>query len=178
MSRWIMAWTVVALGLWGVGAGCGKPPEPAGLAPEVDPVHGHLLHAQPPLPTVKLWLGSQELVAEVARRPVEIATGMMFRESLPEGHGMLFVFPNADRRSFWMRNCRVPLSAAYIDPEGVILEVVDLEPMDERPVPSQSDRVQYVLEVPRNWFRKHGLGPGTLIRTERGSLRETFFGLR
>lgn len=173
-----MAWTVAALGLWGLAAGCGRGPEPAAPVPEVDPEYGHLLRAQPPLPTIKLWLGSQEVVAEVARRPVEIATGMMFRESLAEGHGMLFVFPNADRRSFWMRNCRVPLSAAYIDPEGVILEVVDLEPMDERPVPSQSDRVQYVLEVPRNWFQKHGLGPGTLVRTERGGLRETFFGLR
>jgi len=173
-----MAWTVVALGLWGVGAGCGKPPEPAGLAPDVDPGHRHLLHAQPPLPSVQLWFCRLPLLADVVRLLVAMPSGLLFRESLPEGHGMLFVFPNADRRSFWMRNCRVPLSAAYIDPEGVILEVVDLEPMDERPVPSQSDRVQYVLEVPRNWFRKHGLGPGTLIRTERGSLRETFFGLR
>lgn len=170
-----MVWWVATLGLWGMTLGCGKAPAPPAATPEIDLHYGHLMHAQPPLPTIKLWLGSQEVVAEVARRPVEIATGMMFRDHLPEGHGMLFVFPTADRRSFWMRNCRIPLSAAYIDPEGIILEVVDLEPMDERPVPSQSDRVQYVLEVPRNWFRKHGLGPGTLIRTERGSLRETFF---
>lgn len=159
--------------------GCGR--QPAASAPsqaQVDPEYGHLLHAQPPLPTVRLWLGPAEVVAEVARRPVEIATGMMFRESLPDGHGMLFVFPGPGRRSFWMRNCRVPLSAAYMDPDGVILEIVDLEPMNETPVPSQSDRVQFVLEVPRSWFARHGIGPGTLVRTDRGSLQEVFFARR
>lgn len=160
-------------------AGCGRqaaPPAPA--TPPVDPEYGHLLHAQPPLPTVRLWLGAEEIVAEVARRPVEIATGMMFREELPDGRGMLFVFPGPGRRSFWMRNCRVPLSAAYMDPRGVILEIVELKPMDETPVPSESDQIQFVLEVPRNWFARHGIGPGTLVRTERGSLQETFFGRR
>lgn len=168
------------LSLWGLGlAGCGdKPARTTAALSEVDPQYGHLLRAQPPLPTVRVWLGSQELVAEVARRPVEIATGMMFRDHLPDGHGMLFVFPDAARRSFWMRNCPLPLSAAYIDPEGIILEIVDLEPLSEEPVPSQSERVQFVLEVPRNWFARNHIGPGTLVRTERGSLRDTFFGVR
>ncbi|MCS7089113.1 MAG: DUF192 domain-containing protein [Verrucomicrobiota bacterium] len=167
----------MGLGFWLAGCGERSPTPPHGTG-DVDPQFGHLLRAQPPLPTVRLWLGDQVVLAEVARRPVEIATGMMFRDTLPEGHGMLFVFPDASRRSFWMRNCRVPLSAAYIDPDGVILEIIDLEPLNEEPAPSQSEHVQFVLEVPRNWFARHRIGPGTLVRTERGSLRQTFFGVR
>lgn len=158
----------------GLLTGCRKPGQGTSTL-EIDPERGHLLHAQPKLPTVRLWLGDQELVAEIARRPVEIATGMMFRTRMPENTGMLFVFPDAQPRSFYMRNCVVPLSAAYIAPDGTILEIVDLQPGDERGVLSRADNIQFVLEVPQGWFGRHGIGPGTLIRTERGSLLETFF---
>src|SRR5690349_13409371 len=59
--------------------------------PEIDPVHGHLLHAQPKLPTIKVWLGSEELITEVATQPVQIATGMMFRTNMPENTAMIFI---------------------------------------------------------------------------------------
>ena len=55
-------------------------------------------------------------------------TGMMFRTNLAENAGMLFVLPMPQQASFWMKNCPLPLSAAYIDPEGVILEIHDLQP--------------------------------------------------
>ena len=160
----------------GVFAGCGKlsqaPPDPNA----VDPVHGHLLHAQPILPTVNVWLGDQELVAEIARTQVQIATGMMFRTTMPENTAMIFVFPDAEPRSFYMRNCIVPLSAAYISPEGVILEIINMKPRDETGIPSQSANVQFVLEVPQGWFARHNISTGAVIRTEKGSLAETFFG--
>lgn len=159
-------------------AGCGKsapPPQPPAPAPQVDPIHGHLLHPQPKLPTLKVWLGDQELTAEVATKPVEIATGMMYRTNLLENEGMLFAFPSAAPRSFYMRNCVIPLSAAYIDPEGVILEIVELRPGDEIGVLSRSNNIQYVLEVNLGWFERHNIKEGAAVRTERGSLRETFF---
>jgi len=162
---------MTGLGLLG---GCRKPSRGT-TALEIDPERGHLLHAQPKLPTVRLWLGDQELVAEIARRPVEIATGMMFRTVMPENTAMLFVFPDAQPRNFYMRNCVVPLSAAYIAPDGTVLQIVDLQPGDERGVPSQADNIQFVLEVPQGWFGRHRIGVGTLVRTERGSLQETFF---
>jgi uncharacterized membrane protein (UPF0127 family) len=162
--------------------GCHKPDAVAanGAAttaanPEIDPVRGHLLHAQPKLPTVKVWLGSEELVAEIARSPVQIATGMMFRTNMAENEAMIFVFTTAEPRNFYMRNCTVPLSAAYITPDGTIAEIVDLQPGDERGVPSRTGNLQFVLEVPQGWFARHNVSTGAVVRTEHGSLLNTFF---
>jgi len=135
----------------------------------------YLDHAQPRLPTMKLWIGAQEMVSEVARRQVELNTGMMHRKEMGTNDGMLFVMPYPHRASFYMRNTLVPLSAAYIDPEGVIVEIHDLKPLDETPVEATSSNIQYVLETPQGWFKRNNIGPGTLIRTERGSFQETFW---
>ena len=91
---------------------------------------------------------------------------------------MLFVFSAPHRASFWMKNCPLPLSAAYIDPEGVILEIHDLQPHNTKSVMASSERVQFVLETNQGWFRRHNVTLGTVIRTERGTLMETFFGKR
>src|SRR5262245_9121969 len=104
------------------------PAAPAAAADDIDPVHKHLLHAQPKLPTIKVWLGDQVLETEVAARDVEIYTGMMFRTNMPENTAMLFVFATSDRRSFYMRNCFIPLSGAYISPAGEILEIIEMKP--------------------------------------------------
>jgi uncharacterized membrane protein (UPF0127 family) len=157
-----------------VGCGDSAPPV-AAPPPERDPVHGHLNYAQPKLPTIKVWLGAEELLTEVARTDVQIATGMMFRTNMAENAAMLFVFPYPDRRSFYMRNCVVPLSAAYITPDGTIAEIVNLEPGNEIPVPSDSSNIQFVLEVPQGWFQRHNISPGAALRTEQGPLQETFF---
>jgi uncharacterized membrane protein (UPF0127 family) len=150
-----------------------RPPSTNALA--IDPVHGHLLHAQPKLPTVKVWVGGEELVAEIAREPVQIATGMMFRTNMLENEGMIFVFPNAAPRSFYMRNCIVPLSAGYIAPDGTILEIIHMKPHDETGIPSQSDNIRFVLEVPQGWFDRHNIRTGAVVRTEKGPLLQTFF---
>lgn len=175
--KWIAASILLAIGMTAL-TGCNNPAQPPRAIDEIDPVRGHLLHAQPKLPTVKVWLGDQELVTEIAREPVQIATGMMFRTNMFENEAMLFVFPNPAPRNFYMRNCVVPLSAAYIAPEGTVLEIVDLQPRDERGVQSWSSNVQFVLEVRQGWFQRHNLGPGAFVRTEKGSLAETFFGRR
>ena len=159
--------------------GCGKPAAPAptvGSRSDLDPVHGHLLHAQPKLPTLKVWLGREEMITEIARAPVEVATGMMYRTNMPENEAMLFVFSDAEigPKNFYMRNCVVPLSAAYITPDGTIAEIIDLQPGDERGVQSQTSNLQFVLEVPQGWFARHNVRTGMAVRTERGSLRETF----
>jgi uncharacterized membrane protein (UPF0127 family) len=69
----------------------------------------------------------------------------------------------------------VPLSAAYIEPDGRIAEIVELNPGDERGVASRSLNIQFVLEVPQGWFKRNNLGAGAMIRTEHGALKETFF---
>lgn len=160
-----------------------KPSKPTGsaakpaVAAPAQPLNGPLDHAQPKLPTVKLWMGPLELEAEVAARPVEIMTGMMFREKMEDTEGMLFVLPGSPRRaSFYMKNTKVPLSCAYIDMSGQILEIHDLKPLDETPVESTAEAISFVLEVPQGWFARHKIEVGTLIRTDRGTLRETFYG--
>jgi hypothetical protein len=132
----------------------------------------HLDRAQPRLPTLKLWLGGQEITAEVARRTTEIATGMMFRTNIADGEGMLFVFPRPYRAAFYMRNTTVPLSAAYLAPDGTILELHDLQPLNETPVTAASDHVQFVLEVPQGWFQRHGVRTGLVVRTPYGGFPE------
>lgn len=135
----------------------------------------HLNHAQSKLRTMKLWLGPKEISAELAITETEIATGMMFRDKMEETEGMLFIFGRPHRASFYMRNTYVPLSLAYIDSEGAILEIHDAKPLDETPIFARSEQVQYVLEMKQGWFDRNGVRVGMVVRTEHGSLPETFF---
>ena len=99
----------------------------------------------------------------------------MFRKEIAEDEAMIFVFSRPHQTAFYMRNTVVPLSCAYIDSEGVVLEIHNLMPLDETPVQAQSDRIQYVLETKQGWLERNRVGIGAVIRTERGSLSETFF---
>jgi uncharacterized membrane protein (UPF0127 family) len=160
-------------------AGCEKPPATAAPPSPAPPVSNnlHLDHAQPKLPTMKLWLGSQEVVAELAVTPTQVATGMMFRKEIAESEGMLFIFGLPDHRSFYMKNVPIPLTCAYIGSDGTILEIHDMKAHDESPIHSASDKVQYVLEMKQGWFERNKIATGTLVRTERGSFEETFHGV-
>ena len=131
--------------------------------------------ANPKLQTLNLFIGPHVLKTELALNDQQIRTGMMFRKKIAEGEAMLFVFPFPHRAGFWMKNVGIPLDGAYIDPEGVILQVVDMKPNDTTTLHASSDRVQFVLETRHGWFERNGVKPGVLIRTERGTLRETFF---
>jgi uncharacterized protein len=167
----ILTLVLAAAACGGCTGGCKRPAAPAG-----GEVAGPSLptEAQPKLQTMKLWLGAEEMTAELALNAEQMRTGMMFRTNLAENAGMLFVFPIPHRASFWMKNCPLPLSAAYIDPEGIILEIHDLQPHNTNSVEAASDRVQFVLETNQGWFGRHHVAPGMVVRTERGSLQETF----
>ena len=116
-------------------------------------------------------------MTEIARTPVQIQTGMMFRTNMAENEGMIFVMPPPPRRvSFYMKNTIVPLTCAYLDREGRILELHDMTPLNETPVEAAQDNIQFVLETPRGWFERHQIRTGAVVVTELGSLHETFFG--
>lgn len=134
-------------------------------------------HAQPKLPAVKIYLGAEQLDAELAHTAEQEQTGMMFRTNITDESAMLFVLPEPIRapNGFWMTNCPVSLSAAYIGPDGIIEEIHHLEKNDNQPVVATNDNIVFVLEVNDGWFARHNIGPGTVIRTDKGSLRETFF---
>jgi uncharacterized membrane protein (UPF0127 family) len=131
--------------------------------------------AQPRLATQRLYLGATELTAEIALRPREIMTGMMFRTNVVEGDAMLFVLPRPQRAQFWMMNCPSPLSCAYINPEGVIEEIHDMEPFNTNTIDASSANILFVLETAEGWFTRNNVRTGMLVRTESGSLTETFF---
>jgi uncharacterized protein len=109
-----------------------------------------------------MTVGEQVFRLEIADDPDERAQGLMGREELPENHGMLFVFPDIERRSFWMKDTLIPLSIAYINRHGEILEIHQMEPLSRDPVPSRYP-VQYALEVPRGNFERLGIAPGDSI---------------
>ncbi|MDD5139882.1 MAG: DUF192 domain-containing protein [Verrucomicrobiales bacterium] len=132
--------------------------------------------AQPKLPTIKIYLGAETLDAELALTPREEQTGMMFRTNVTDESAMLFVLQRAMHapEGFWMTNCPVSLSAAYISPDGVIQEIHHLEKNDPTPVVAATDNIQFVLETSDGWFARHNVNTGMVIRTEKGSLAETF----
>lgn len=130
--------------------------------------------AQPKLPTIKVWVGAEELVTEMALNGEQQMTGMMWRTNMPENTAMIFVHPAPRQASYWMKNCYVPLSIAYIDTDGVILEIHDMKPHDTNSVVSASMNVRFALETPQGWFQRHNVSTGAVVRTERGSLSETF----
>lgn len=149
--------------------GSTAPPRTASLPPRAESGT-----PQPKLQTVKVWVGTNEITAEIASTLSQIQTGMMWRTNMAEMEGMLFVMPQAQQVSFYMRNTLLPLSCAYIDPEGRILEIYDMKPRDETPVPSKADNILYVLEMNQGWFARHNVGPGMLLTTQYGSFSQTF----
>jgi uncharacterized protein len=162
---------LVLIGLLGVMAALGCGPKPTSPPP---PGPALPTHAQAKLPTIRLWLGSEELSTEMALTEIQQKTGMMFRTNLDENAGMIFPLPYPEQAGFWMTNCPLPLSAAYINPEGEILEIHELHANDSNTVVAQARNIYYVLEVNAGWFDRHHIVPGTIVRTERGTLRETF----
>lgn len=119
--------------------------------------------AQPTLPTTSLQIGSQTVIAEIADEDHEREAGLMFRETLEENRGMLFVMPSTGPTAFWMKNTRIPLSIAYIEPNGTIAEIHELEPFNEKPVRSTFPKIAYALEMPQGWFTKKNIWPGERI---------------
>ncbi len=156
-------------------AGCKKSGGTTATPPSLDDLLPK--QAQPKLPTIKIYVGPETLNAELATTAQEEMTGMMYRTNVTDESAMLFVLPEALRapNGFWMTNCPVSLSAAYIGPDGVIEEIHHLEKNDNIPVVATNDNILYVLETSDGWFGRHHIGTGTVIRTGKGSLTETFF---
>ena len=119
--------------------------------------------AQPKLPTATLSIKGVKVTAEVADDDHERTMGLMFRDTLEPNSGMLFVMPSVSKASFWMRNTKLPLSIAYINPSGVIMEIHDLEPFNETPVKSHFPNIAYALEMKQGWFTENKILPGDRI---------------
>ena len=113
----------------------------------------------PPAGYAWVIFGADTVVAEVAASEEERAEGLMYRESVPDGTGMLFVFPDSQIRSFWMANTYVALDIAYMDPSYRIVDVIAMEPLVTDSYPSSAPAM-FALEVRQGWFEEQGIGTG------------------
>jgi uncharacterized membrane protein (UPF0127 family) len=125
-----------------------------GVEPEYFPI------AEPPPADVRV--GGAVVRAEVADTPSKRQRGFMYRDRVPDGTGMLFLYAEDDVLSFWMLNTRVPLDVAYIDRYGVIRRICPLEPNVLRGASSEIP-VRMALECPAGWFARHGVRAGDRI---------------
>jgi uncharacterized membrane protein (UPF0127 family) len=116
--------------------------------------------AYPPAGYAWVIFGADTVVAEVASTPDERAEGLMYRDEVPDGTGMLFVFQDNQPRSFWMANTYVPLDIAYMNPSYEIVDIIAMEPLVTDSYPSRAPSM-FALEVRQGWFAEQGIGVGT-----------------
>ena len=114
------------------------------------------------LPQIPLSVGSQKLTAEVASDDAQRSIGLMHRRMLPENRGMLFVFADIALHGMWMKNTYLPLSVAFLDREGVIINIVDMEPHVEKSH-NATRPARYALEMNQGWFKKRGVKAGDKV---------------
>ena len=113
-------------------------------------------------PTRTLTIRDQKLQVELATTPETRALGLMNRFSLRTDHGMLFVFEAPQPLAFYMKNTYVPLSIAFVDSRGKILNIEDMRPLDESTHWSKG-MARYAIEMRQGWFAGKGIGPGDTV---------------
>jgi uncharacterized protein len=114
------------------------------------------------MPQIELAIDKHTLTAEVAHTDPDRMQGLMHRRMLPESRGMLFVFPNITYHGMWMMNTYIPLSVAFIDDEGVIINIEDMQP-HTRDSHTAKKPARYALEMNLGWFQKRNIKPGIKI---------------
>ena len=117
---------------------------------------------QAPLPTTTVKVGTHPLKVEVVANDADRARGLMFREKLGRDDGMLFVFPELAYHSMWMKNTLIPLSVAFIDRDGVILNILDMQPhsLDSH---MSAGPALYAIETNVGWFKAKGIKAGDKV---------------
>jgi uncharacterized membrane protein (UPF0127 family) len=121
-----------------------------------------VLAATAQLPTRTLAIGKNQLIVEVVDTPNQRATGLMNRFSLQTDHGMLFVFDKPQPLAFWMKNTYIPLSIAFVDAGGTIINIEDMRPQDESTHWARANAL-YAIEVKQGWFAAKGITPGMKV---------------
>jgi uncharacterized protein len=116
-----------------------------------------------PLLTYPLKIKGHSLRVEAAVSEEDKRTGLMYRRSLGEHSGMIFVYENEGRWAMWMKNTYVPLSVAFIDRNGRILNIEDMQPLTEDSHQSAGP-AKYALEMNQGWFARHGIGKGDKVQ--------------
>jgi uncharacterized membrane protein (UPF0127 family) len=118
-------------------------------------------HAQ--LPTVELTAGMHRVQAEVADNMGARMTGLMHRKSMAQNAGMVFVFEENAAHCMWMKNTLIPLSVAFIDEAGAIINIADMQPHSEQSH-CAARPARYALEMNKGWFAQRGIKAGAKLR--------------
>ncbi len=114
------------------------------------------------LQRVELTAGMYRIDAQVAATSQERQIGLMHRKEMPQHEGMLFVFEQPAQQCFWMKNTLLPLTAAFVDDDGTIVNLADMKPqtLDSH---CSTKPVRYVLEMNQGWFAKKGIKAGARL---------------
>ena len=118
--------------------------------------------AQPKLRTIPLQVGGHTLIAEVAATPEQHMRGMMFRKSMGKNDAMLFVFDELAYRSMWMKNTLLPLSVAFLDKDGRVLNIRDMQPQTVDYHASEGPAL-YAIETNLGWFAERKIKAGDRV---------------
>jgi uncharacterized membrane protein (UPF0127 family) len=131
---------------------------PCGLVEARDP------SAAPKAPSFKkITVSKTTLRVEVADTLEKQERGLMFRQSMPENEGMLFVYREPQELAFWMRNTFIPLDIAFVGADGLILNIHQAGPLDESILYRSAGAAKYVIETNQGWFSRNGIGPGDKV---------------
>ena len=114
------------------------------------------------MPLIELSAGFHRIEAEVAADSQNRQVGLMNRKTMPTQRGMLFVFTEKNTHCMWMRNTFIPLSVAFLDEDGVIINIEDMQPQTESnhcaKVPAR-----FALEMNLGWFAQRAIKPGSKL---------------
>jgi len=114
------------------------------------------------LPTISLTAGVHLISAEVAADEQARELGLMHRRGLEPNHGMLFVFDPAFKACMWMHNTLIPLSVAFIDADGRVVNIEEMQAQTDQ-IHCARREVPFALEMAKGWFAERGLKPGETI---------------
>lgn len=124
---------------------------------------GANMNAYGQTPTAELGFGMHRIEAEIAHTPQTRQTGLMFRQRLPAQRGMLFVFTEKAIHCMWMKNTLLPLSVAFLEDDGTVINIEDMQPQTENNHCAAAP-ARFALEMNQGWFAQRGVEPGSRIR--------------
>ncbi len=144
IRRQLLSFTVAACASWGVTTAWAQE------EPQLD------------LQRTTLGISMHRIDTQVAMTPEQRQIGLMWRKSMPVHEGMLFIFEQPSQQCFWMKNTLIPLTAAFLEDDGTIVNMADMKPQTSSPHCSAKP-VRYVLEMNVGWFAKKNIKAGAKI---------------
>jgi uncharacterized membrane protein (UPF0127 family) len=117
-------------------------------------------HSQDRLETITIKCAEVDLAVEIAADTRSRDRGLMHRESLPDNTGMLLVYNKKRYGRLWMKNTLFPLSAAFIDEDGKILQIIQMKKTNSTKIYRSKEKIKYVIEAPLGWFSENGVRVG------------------